>query len=79
LYIEVIMKKLAFLTMTAALPVSAFAHTGDHASVSASAALAHAFTSPAHIAGALAVMASIAAVVAVTSKAKQALAARRAK
>lgn len=73
------MKKLAFLAVTAALPISALAHTGDHASVSATAALAHAFTSPAHIAGAFAVMASVAAVVAVTSKAKQALAARRAK
>ncbi len=73
------MKKLALLTTIAALPLSALAHTGDHASVSAATALAHAFTSPAHIAGALAVMASVAVVVAVTSKAKQALAARRAK
>lgn len=60
-----------------ALSPAAMAHSGDHsATVSA---LAHAFGSVDHLAAALAVMASVAAVIAVAGKVKTKLALRRAK
>ena len=70
------MKAITTLSLLALSP-AALAHTGDHsATVSA---LAHAFGSADHLAAALAVMASVAAVITVAGKVKAKLALRRAK
>jgi len=70
------MKAITTLSLLALSP-AVLAHTGDHsATVSA---LAHAFGSVDHLPAALAVMASVAAVIAVASKVKTKRALHRAK
>jgi len=65
------------LSLLLVAPSAAFAHTGDHSNVAS--ALGHAFSSVEHAALSLAVVASIAGTLAVSSRLKTKAQAQRAK